>query len=202
MDYKIKQTLKEEFIEQDIKKELQNHLLWSIAIFPFFILCILAFVYFCINFGLNKNTIILLIIGAVIFSIYLTLIIREIINYAHRNERYTIITDRLVDTKYHSHYKRLSLYSYLRLPYRASGMTELGYCFAFSNKERIFIINPQKTYYPWSKDYNMLGRLLINSSNIGEDFYLVLVNKRIVSVYNKKMFELSEELKCGVDNGI
>ncbi len=47
-----------------------------------------------------------------------------------------------------------------------------------------------KEYYPWSKHHCMFADQLIMRSSKGDEFYLVLVGKKIVYVYNKKIFEL------------
>ncbi|MBE6799020.1 MAG: hypothetical protein E7525_04525 [Ruminococcaceae bacterium] len=50
-------------------------------------------------------------------------------------------------------------------------------------------------YYKWSENYRMDGRQLLNSSLVGDNFYLITVGKRILCVYNKKMFELHSNNK-------
>ena len=50
-------------------------------------------------------------------------------------------------------------------------------------------------YYKWSKMYNMRNSNVYNSSNIGDEFYLITIGKKetILMVYNCKMFELKGE---------
>ena len=175
MEYKIKQTLKKEHIEQDIKREMRYDIISCIIFIPIFILLLYGGILAIQKLGFLIITTLSFVVTLILFIAIIVILITSVNAYVRRKEKYTIVIDRLVDARWISRHRNRYFY------------------FFFAVQGKIQIIHT-KTYYPWSKDYNMLGHSLINSSNIGEDFYLVLVNKKIVSVYNKKMFELSDEL--------
>lgn len=175
MEYKNKQTLKKEHIEQDIKKEFRYIIFMCIIFIPIFILLLYGGILAIQKRGFFFLTILLLVVTLIILFGFIATLIVSINAYVHRKEKYTIVIDRLVDARWITRHRNRYFY------------------FFFAVQGKIQIIHT-KTYYPWSVHYSMIGSSVINSSSFGEDFYLVLVNKKIVSVYNKKMFELSDEL--------
>ena len=175
MEYKNKQTLKKEHIEQDIKKEFRYIIFMCIIFIPVFMACLYVAILAIRKRGFFFLTILLLVVTLIILFGFVATLIISINAYVHRKEKYTIVIDRLVDARWIGSYKHRAFYFF----------------FAVQGKKQIV---DTKTYYRWSECYNMIGDEVIRSSRIGEDFYLVLVNKRIVCVYNIKMFELSEEL--------
>ena len=183
MDYKIKETLKKEFIEQDIKRQLRTLIITYAISIPVLLVSLYLGIYAIQKNGFHISTLFFLIFACIITIVFTRKFIIEIDAYIHCKNKYIIVLDRLVnmgwETKYRTRNRRLRADSY--------------FYFYFAVQGKIQIIHT-KTYYPWSVHYSMIGSSVINSSSFGEDFYLVLVNKKIVSVYNKKMFELSDEL--------
>lgn len=190
MDYKIKETLKKEFIEQDIKEYYKLISKQTIALTVFVYLGFI-FLLFLPKILPNKNSPnIFYIMSLVVYIILLFAIsvstILLIIKRFTKNIKYTIVVDTLtnIGTKH-----------------------EIGYgifgreCLCF-RKQGKFLLQYNRNYYSWSEFHQTNNDGIKNRSIPGDKFYLILINKKIFNVYNQKMFELSDELKCGVDNGI
>lgn len=186
MDYKIKETLKKEHIEQDIKNSRRPLIIAFIIIVPFFILGFFLAIYAGVKNGFNILVYSLLIYDIVIIYICTRKLIMDIIAYIHCDKNYIIVLDKLVNMGMER------VYSFRNG--HIGFLESRCFYFWFQVQKGGFYVDRTRTYYIWSNLYNMIGHSLINSSYSGEDFYLVLVNTEIVSVYNKKMFELSDEL--------
>ena len=57
-----------------------------------------------------------------------------------------------------------------------------------------FRVHSRAWYYTWSENYKTHGHNMEDSFRVGDRVYVVLVGKRIVNVFNDKMFDLSETL--------
>ncbi len=57
-----------------------------------------------------------------------------------------------------------------------------------------FKVYSRAWYYTWSENYKTHGHNMEDSFKVGDRVYVVLVGKRIMNVYNDKMFDLSETL--------
>ncbi len=89
--------------------------------------------------------------------------------------RYTIVTDR-----YMGHGSKW--FPLAKKPFP---------CLCFSEHGKFIVtLDMRYRYYTWSEDHCMSTFQLENRSEIGDEFYLVLVNGKIKYAYNQKIFEL------------
>ena len=170
-----KEILTVEMVEKDIKRELKNEIIWYAFAF---IACV---IYLDISLGfiefkIKWNYIVCNIIALIVFIAVIWFLFRLLKSVnAYRKMKYYFVEDR---------YEGLSKKFLIYKPYE---------CLKF-NKYGDFIINYMAEYYPLSKYYNMNMQKLKETSSVGDSFYLVLINKKIIYVYNMKFFELNEEI--------
>ncbi len=200
MDYKVKQLLTKEFIEQDIKKVYRSKLVFSIISFCEIVI-LLIFVFALLRASIPKKDFIeIFILAFIAFVIALRNLISRIREYTYG--KYTLVIDRLIGMGNKILDVRIPSANQIRYGIRHHHIPRIfnnAFCFTFATQKDVFKLDFEKTYYSWSEHYCMLGRSVENSSSIGDDFYLVLVGKKIVSIYNKKMFELVDELEATIN---
>ncbi len=133
---------------------------------------------------------ILHIVGGIgLMLVYLGSLVDFIIKYTKlRNGRYSILKDEVIGTD-HTNRLEMTAYYYFwgiwfllaKAPYNLSFK-----CYG------LYII-PFGENYAWSKMHNMMESSVYNSSNIGDEFYVISFdNKKIALAYNTKFFELKD----------
>ncbi|MBR6503322.1 MAG: hypothetical protein IKT42_07790 [Clostridia bacterium] len=123
------------------------------------------------------------------FAVYAFTLIKVIIRCINqlvciKNKTYIITTDVVVDLKSGTG-QIVSSSAWGQLLYKPFRVY-------FSQNKRVYKI-PDDENYKWSENNKMFECSVFNSSNIGDEFYLVIIkNKRIICAYNKKLFELEK----------
>ena len=75
-------------------------------------------------------------------------------------------------------------------PTQAGVFFNKPYCLKFMSKGEYFIV--KRDYYKWSSKYPLNADGVYRYSNIDDEFYLVMCNKRIIMAYSTKLFELMD----------
>ena len=186
MDYKVKEPLKTENILYDIKHYCNREVYSASLITAVLVACMIGWCIVCFKNDVPflKNVlelpVLLLILGLLIPSvIYL---IRSISARINAPKKYSLETDKLVD---------------IQKPFKPTRKYHLLFCFAkqgnfdshSGSHYRIFGVDIGK-FYPWSENHKMFIKGLERSSFVGEEFYIVKYRKKIINIYNKKIFEL------------
>ena len=178
-----KEVLTKSLIEQEIKKlyiwYIKYYLLASVFVFIGFIvlwnMCDLKHTF--------MHNIILTILSVMYISVLLltfTRLILYIYNYFKKDLKLVIITDTLVKFDRSRVFLSISLWRILKC-----------LCFAKNGK---FTLEWDRPYYPLSTYYNKIDESKIaDTSYPGDEFYLVIKNKKILNVYNTKFFELKND---------
>lgn len=177
-----KEILTKSLIEQEIKKiyiwYIKNYIFGGIFVFIGFI----VLWYMCDLKHTFMHNIVLTILSVMYILILLLTFIRSI-QYAYiyfkKDLKLVIITDTLIKFDRSRVFLSLSLFRILKC-----------LCFAKNGK---FTLEWYRPYYPLSTYYNKIDESKIaDTSYPGDEFYLVIKNKKILNVYNKKMFILKD----------
>ena len=174
------ERLTKSIIERDIKALY----LWKIkSLVPCTLFLYLGAIVFWFSCGLgdksNRDAIILSLL-AVYFIITLCVtvcLLYAIAQYFKKNIKYSVVCDTFTEigTKH-------------ELVYGIFGIN----CLCFSEYGK-YVLELYRSYYPWSQFYRMDNDGIMHSSLSGDKFYLVVKNKKILNVYNQKMFTLDGE---------
>ena len=85
--------------------------------------------------------------------------------------------------------KRVNVYAIKKYGY----MYERTCRLTFAKLGKYYLLHNNAKYYKWTK-WGWETKQVFDSSEIGDEFYLVVTNKnRILQIYNKKLFELIDE---------
>ena len=186
MDYKVKEPLKTENILYDIKHYCNREVYSASLITAVLVTCMIGWCIVCFknNVPFLKNVlelpVLLLILGLLIPSvIYL---IRSISARINAPKKYSLETDKLVDIQKN--------YSPLRGHHMLFCFTQQGKFDSDSGTSGNIFGKYLGIYYPWSENYKMTLEGLEHSSFFGEEFYILKYRKKIINIYNKKIFEL------------
>ena len=168
---------------QQFNRKYINHLVKDLTFAFLFYWILRLFVYFIvtpfdISYKMHQVTI---IIFTIVYCIMLIvslipeiLIVKSIFRHP---EHHLIITDDYVVEK-------------LPIVYgNAFGSRPNTLVFAISGKYGIY---DKVTYYNWSKLYVTNGETLYRFTDLNDEFYVIIINKKPVLAYNKKWFELEE----------
>lgn len=179
MKHKHTETLTKSTIEHDIK-----------ALYIWFIKGLIPCVCF-LYFGIgvlwfscdlskksNHNLIIdIILILYVVIMLYTTIyLIYLIIQCFKKNIKYTIVSDTFI-----------KIGTGYGLGYGIFGVS----CLCFSEHGKYLLHTHGLIYYTWSNLHCMSRESLMNRSQPGDKFYLVIKNKKILYVYNQKIFTLN-----------
>ena len=130
-----------------------------------------------------------IIVGIGLITIYFALLIDFIVKLNRlKKGNYVILKDEVIGTSHRSFLERTFDYYVLGVWFLLSRAPHnLNFkCYG------IYTI-PSGENYAWSKMHNMKDKSVFNSTNIGDEFYLVSFdNKRISLAYNAKLFEFKE----------
>ena len=127
------------------------------------------------------GVVVLTVLLFALFSLLVFILIKSINRLISiKKKTYIIETDRLINSKSGtgqivSSNFRTAFYKPFRL--------------YFSQKNRVFKI-PEGINYKWSEKHHMYEYSVFNSSNVGDEFYLVIIKNKIICAYNKKLFEM------------
>lgn len=180
MKHEHREHLTKSIIERDIKTLYSWYIKGLIPGVLFSYLGILVLWFSCdLNQKSSHNWIIdliltlyiIILLGATVYLIYF------IIQYFKKNTKYTIVSDTF--TKFGIKHE---------LGYEIFGM----HCLCFS-KHGKYLLHPRRIYYSWSNLHCMNNDGIMNRSIPGDKFYLVIKNKRILNVYNQKIFILDDK---------
>ncbi len=169
-------------IEHDIKKICGSRLKTIILLLPALCFCLLLFLVLYEvgktsgdkgNYVIVTVTLIAFIISIVCVVIYAAYLIKQ---YFGRTTEFTVVTDVLTEVR-------------VRYKIRKNG-SSVKYYMEFQENGKYYLEDGvyHEIYYTWSNFYSMDGASLMKSSKSGDEFYLVMKNKTILCVYNKKMF--------------
>ena len=191
MENNKKEPLNREYIERDIKK---YYISMSIAHIVCAVVAAISFIFVKLILEItNKlsNNIAIYNISAIIFAViilyYLCRFTFSICGYFSFKKKYRIQEDWLIDKGIR---KSMRIGSGVIRSSHVLRFKKCGYFFGFATNK----------LYPWSENYSDVGYFeLFDKSVPGEGFYLATVGKRIIAIYNKKMFELTESTEA--DNG-
>ena len=172
--------LTKSIIESDIKALYIWNIKNLIPCVLFLYLGILVLWFSCdLSKKINHNWIIdmILTLYIVILLCATAYLIYFIIQYFKKSTQYTIVSDTFtgIGIKH-----------------------ELGYgifgthCLCFSKYGK-YLLHFHRNYYPWSDLHCMNNDGIMNRSIPGDKFYLVIKNKKILNVYNQKMFILDNK---------
>lgn len=179
MDNNKKEPLKRENIEHDAKKAYRLELLEFVICDIFITLCFVVAWFACdMNNNYGKNVVLTICMTLCMGALLYTFgnIVYLIYKYFSFKKRYRITVDRFKSLEYARTISRAGAH-YHYLKFQEHGK---------------FILKDNTTYYSWSNNA-MAEKELIHSSLPEEEFYLAMVGKNIVAVYNKKLFELIED---------
>lgn len=174
-------------IEHDIKKICGSRLKTILLLSPALCFCLIVFL---VLYAVGKESgdkgtyvivtvtliaFIISIVGVVIYAAYL------IKQYFNKITEFTVVTDVLTEVR-------------MRYKIRKNG-SRVIYYMTFENNGEYYLEDEiyHEIYYTWSNFYCMDGASLMKSSESGDEFYLVMKNKSILCVYNKKMFVFDDK---------
>lgn len=183
MDYKVKEPLKTENVERDIKK---HYIGMSIAYIVLAVVWVVCFAF--VEFLFEIKSLSIDIVHKIFFVVAITAILYYLCRFGFSmykclsfKKKYRIEEDRLIDK---------GIRKSMRI---GSGVIRSSHVLRFKKYGNFFGFATDKLY-PWSENYSDIGYFnLFDKSYPGEDFYLATVGKRIIAIYNKKMFEYFEE---------
>ena len=184
MDYKVKETVTRENIIADIKNEYRSRLSdCGLVTFVGFAMLIFVFIYIRYeNINLTSNifalTVLILITlgvcciaGYFIFLFYI---------YLSGAKKFKTVTDDL---------KEIAIGKQVHFFSKNHGSSY----FRFATYG-IYSIFDRQTYHSWSERHCTDATGLYHSSSPNDTFYLIILNKNIVCVYNQKYFVLSDSI--------
>ena len=130
------------------------------------------------KFGLTA----IIILLSILFLIFVFVIVKNLNQiFSVQNNKFQIVKDRLINSKSGVGPVPSTTITFYR-PYKLY----------FSANKRKYNI-PSGKNYKWSKEFCMQDYNVFNSSTIGDEFYLVIINnKTIASVYNTKFFDFDK----------
>ena len=179
-----KEILTIENIKKEVKYQTTREILMA-TIIPLLILLIILIIKLLDSNLVTSGAIssdkaglcFIIVLLSILFIMYLFIVIKNAgLMFNVCTNKYEIIKDRLVNLKNGVGPVPSTSITFYK-PYRLW----------FSIKKRRYNI-PSGKNYKWSKDYCMYDYNVFNSSSIGDEFYLIIVNDSIASAYNEKFF--------------
>lgn len=130
-----------------------------------------------------------IISGIALIVLYVWFLIDFIAKYIRlKKGNCFVLKDELIGTSHRSLLERL-------FDYYMWGMLFLFFKASYNLNFKCYgwYIIPNGENYSWSKMHNMMGKSVYNSSNVGDEFYIVSFDKKkIALVYNTKFFEFKD----------
>ena len=160
----------------DLKKFLYKEIV-GVLISPFLILLILMLLYVLLKAVSLSTTVLyyLLVLSLLIVFGYLVYILALLIQV--KQHKFKVTTAQVINTQEGCKgYGKWGTYK--------------PYTIYFSGQTKFDI--PEGNNYKWSKLYCMTAKSVYNSTNIGDNFCVAILNKRIFAAYNMKLFEFKE----------
>lgn len=172
-----------ENIKFDIRKLMKNNYVFLILLLVFSIALAVVGIYLLSYTGIKKRVhgVLALLLSATLVMTAVLSVKDSIIMRKYLKTDPIIVKDKLVDTEEKSYYRRGMVYHHYYLKFLNYGDYVVG-----------------SDNYSWNVGCAMDKRGLFLSSNLGDEFYLVLNKRRrgyILEVYNCKYFKLE-------DNGV
>lgn len=165
-----KEILTRDKIKIDLKNLCSHNLVRSFG--GFVVTVILCVVVLTMKF---YSCLIFVIVGLLTSVLVL---VKDLITLLQINkDNFGVLTDKLIGCQ-DEIFINMSLRLWLFKPY----------IFHFSSYGKYRI--PEFLHYKWSEIYRMGYKNVYNRANIGDEFYLININKEIIIVYNSKHFDL------------
>ncbi len=166
-----REILTKENIEYDIEK---SYIYKIKSMTMGLIICLIASLAFCFIIKTNDIVPIITVALVVLLTVLIFIFwIALLLKYVNKNYTYTIERDFSIGTGVHRFVTQ-------RMP-----------CMKFKTYGK-FVLQDEMAYYTWSKVNHMNGKTLKSTSLLNDEFYLVLINGKIINVYNAKFFELKD----------
>ncbi len=164
-----KEILTNENIEYDIDK---TYIYKIKSITMGLIVCLIASFVSCLTIKTNDivpmiTVTLVVLITVMIFICWCVLLLK----YVNKNYKYTIERDCFIGTGVHR------------------VVTQRMSCMEFKTYGK-FVLQNEMTYYAWSKVNQMNNKTLKKTSLLNDEFYLILINGKIINAYNTKFFEI------------
>jgi len=183
-----KERLTREIIREELKRQGIHDTLRMIipAVVLLVSLCFLTYSYLQDDSALDTLTAIfwgaLLLIFLYVFGAVALDSIKEYREL--KRDRFSVITDRLVGVENKREHGPGTMGILFNRPYTLYFASYGPYCIRRGQS------------YKWSEKYRMTDKGSYTYSNIGDEFYLVTMNgKKILIIYNTKLFALEEDNK-------
>lgn len=189
----MKEENKKEILTREkIKKEVRYQSIREVAmaiVLPFLILFLILILKLLDSDLVTSGAIssdkfgltVIIILLSILFLIFVFVVVKNSnIIFSVQKDKYQIVKDRLINLQSGSGNIPSTSVTFYR-PYRLY----------FSIKKRKYNI-PSGKNYRWSKDFCMYDYNVFNSSTVGDEFYLIIINNKVIYAYNSKFFELQE----------
>lgn len=181
----MKEENKKEILTYDnIKKEIKKMCISDlISVIPILIPSIVMIFGLYISTLMKKPSIILVIFMWALLIFFFFLYIFSSIDAikilcALKKDKLNIVTDELVEKKEQIDFG----------PTKSGMLFNKPYCLNFKTKGEFFVV--KRNYYIWSTKYPLNADGIYNYADVGDNFYLVTYNKRIIMIYNTKLFNV------------
>lgn len=217
-----KEILTKDIIKKELKKVYSHNFRILLLCFAFLLFAVLFLMFVQINDDggfveyvktLSSTRVVMMMVSSVIFAliliiffVYLLCGICKFFKVLHciNKNKFDLISDKLTDSKKIISTIRLS--QVLKeevndwrkwphicvLPKIEAQLSRKNYFYklCFEKHKEYFL--PLGKLYNWSQLNNMNDWQIFRSANIGDEFYLVIANGKILYVYNTKHFELQQ----------
>lgn len=173
-----KEVLTRAAIRRDLR-EIYKGGIWSCIRYEIIVLIAYVALFSWFKIFSIQNTLIFNIVIIILFLlgvIYIALFVHKI--HLVQKDKYYILSDTLVGVEDKNDIPHMFLYKLYRLHFASYGVFEI----------------PDGENYKWSLKHKMNDKDIFNYSNANDSFYLITMKdkKKILVVYNKKLFELNE----------
>ena len=188
----MKEEYKETLTKENILSDVKKHFLKEIKIYPIVLICfsLVALIYRNIDISKFVELKFILIIFIFCVLIVFSAIIYSAVGLIFSIYNYLTLSKRLIITEdwLKGYTTRFSFIFIQPSVVHSLNFAKHGYLNVDPNTITVF----KTILYPWSENFSMTDTTLIKTSNRNDEFYLAVVGKKIISVYNKKFFILEE----------
>lgn len=175
-----KENITLDMIKNNIKTLCKYNMFYDILVLVIITVLLSPILFFARIKGVTIVFLIVFIFAVFYFGYDLFVHIKIFININKGN--YEIKTDRLVQKKH------IGIERYNPFKPKLNLFFDTPNIFYFSKHKKYRI--PTGENYSFSQKYRMNSDGIYRLSDIGDEFYLVLCNNKIITVYNTKLFEI------------
>ncbi|MBR6502175.1 MAG: hypothetical protein IKT42_01920 [Clostridia bacterium] len=181
-DENQKESITVDMIEKDIKTLCKYSIIYDLVILGIFMFLLLPiFQFIVISVVITTLIVLLFLFGLFVYGCDMLFHLKLFVNMKKKN--YNIETDTVVDKK-----NTAGEYYYPFKPKVNALFFDTPNIFYFSKYKKHRI--PKGKSYSFSQSYCMNSDGIYRSTNIGDEFYLIVLNKKILQIYNKKFFDI------------